>query len=116
MKKSQEEKRTRLRAKAEKVIEEYLEWEAKHPQPDLKQIEEISMRLRKEFGQEMAQMAVEEQEERIPVPGPKCTKCGKEMRYKGEKATQVESRAGSLKIERGHYYCPECKESVFPPG
>ena len=50
MKKSQEEKRTRLRAKAEKVIEEYLEWEAKHPQPDLKQIEEISMRLRKELG------------------------------------------------------------------
>ena len=116
MKKSQEEKRTRLRAKAEKVIEEYLEWEAKHPQPDLKQIEEISMRLRKELGQEMAQMAVEEQEERIPVPGPKCTKCGKEMRYKGEKAMQVESRAGSLKVERDHYYCPECKESVFPPG
>jgi hypothetical protein len=116
MKKSIEEKRARLRAKADGVIEEYLAWEAEHPQPDLKQIEEIAIRLRKELGQEMAQMAVEEQEERRPVPGPKCEKCGKEMRYKGEKATQVESRAGSLQVVRGNYYCPECQESLFPPG
>lgn len=116
MKKSREEKRARLRAKAEQVIEEYLEWEAQHPEPDLKQIEEITLRLRKELGQEMAQVAVDGQAERRPVPGPKCTKCGEEMRYKGEKATHVESRAGSLKVERGHYHCPECQESLFPPG
>jgi hypothetical protein len=116
MKKSIEEKRTRLRAKANEVIDEYLAWEASHPRPDLKQIEDIALRLRKELGQEMAQIAVEEQEERRPVPGPKCEECGKEMRYKGEKGTQVESRAGVLKVERGHYYCAECGESVFPPG
>lgn len=116
MKKSQEEKRERLRAKAEQVIEAYLEWETKHPQPDMREIEEISIRLRKELGQEMAQMAVEAQGERKVVPGPPCAKCGKEMRYKGEKQTEIESRVGSLKVERGHYYCPECKESIFPPG
>lgn len=116
MKKSQEEKRARLRTKADQVIDEYLDWETSHPQPDLKQIEDIAIRLRKELGQEMAQMAVEEQSERTPAPGPKCEKCGKEMRYKGEKETQVESRTGALTIERGYYYCPTCKESVFPPG
>lgn len=116
MKKSQEEKRARLRAKADKVIEAYLEWEVRHPQPDLREIEDISIRLRKELGQEMAQIAVEGQGERKPVPGPQCAKCGTEMRYKGEKLTEVESRVGSLKVERGHYYCPECKESIFPPG
>jgi len=116
MKKSREEKRERLRAKAEQVIEAYLEWETKHPQPDMREIENISIRLRKELGQEMAQMAVEEQAERKVVPGPQCAKCGKEMRYKGEKLTEIESRVGSLKVERGHYYCPECKESIFPPG
>ncbi len=115
MKKSIEEKRARLRAKAEEVIDEYLAWETNHLRPDLKQIEEIALRLRKEIGQEIAQMAVEEQEERRPVPGPACPKCGREMRYKGEKATQVESRAGRLEVERGHYYCAECRESFFPP-
>jgi response regulator RpfG family c-di-GMP phosphodiesterase len=116
MKKNIEEKRARLRAKANKVIDEYLAWEADHLRPDLRQIEDIALRLRKELGQEIAQMAVEEQEERRHVPGPKCEKCGREMRYKGEKATQVESRAGTLKVERGHYYCSECQESLFPPG
>jgi hypothetical protein len=116
MKKSQAEKRERLRAKADKVIEAYLEWEARHPQPDLRQIEDIAIRLRMELGQELAQIALEEQEERKPVPGPQCAKCGKEMRYKGEKPTEIESRVGSLKMERGHYYCPACKESIFPPG
>jgi hypothetical protein len=116
MKKSDEEKRARLRAKADKVIDEYLAWEASHPQPDLKQIEDIALKLRKELGQEIAQMALEEQYKRTPAPGPKCAKCGKEMRYKGEKETQVESRAGALRVERGYYYCAECKESLFPPG
>jgi hypothetical protein len=116
MKKSTEEKRARLRARADKVIDEYIAWEARHPQPDLGQIEDIALKLRKELGQEIAQMALEEQYQRTPVPGPKCVRCGKEMRYKGEKGTRVESRAGALRVERGYYYCPGCKESLFPPG
>lgn len=116
MTEGKEQKRARLMAKAEKVVEAYMEWEEKHPRPDLTQIEEIALKLRKEFGQEIAQMAVEEQAVRTPAPGPRCAKCGKEMRYKGQKETQVESRTGNLKVERGYYYCAECKESIFPPG
>ena len=116
MKKSIAEKRARLKAKADKIIDEYLAWEASHAQPDLKEIEDMALKLSRELGQELAQMAVEEQSERAAVPGPSCRKCGKEMRYKGEKAIDVESRAGALEIERGYYYCPECKESLFPPG
>ena len=116
MKESTEEKRNRLLERAASIIDEYLEWEAEHPRPDLMQIEEVALKLRKELGQEIAQVAIENQASRTPVPGPKCARCGKEMRYKGKKGTQVESRAGSLKVERGYYYCPGCKESVFPPG
>lgn len=116
MKESKEAKRARLLAKAAQAIDEYLEWEEKHPQPDLTQIEEIALKLRKEFGQEIAQLAIESQALSTRVPGPKCSKCGKEMRYKGKKRTRVESRTGNLAVERGHYYCPECEESIFPPG
>ena len=116
MTESKEEKRARLLAKASQVIDEYIAWEEKNPRPDLMQIEEIALKLRKEFGQEIAQMAIENQEARAPVPGPRCVKCGQEMRYKGKKKTDVESRTGRLKVERGYYYCPECKGSLFPPG
>jgi DNA-directed RNA polymerase subunit RPC12/RpoP len=116
MKESKEEKRARLMAKAASIVDAYMEWEEKNPRPDLMQIEDIALRLRKEFGQEIAQLAIENQENRTPAPGPRCAKCGKEMRYKGKQRTEVGSRTGSLKVERGYYYCPECKERIFPPG
>jgi hypothetical protein len=115
MKRSKEERRKRLLAKAEKLIDEYLAWEESHPLPDLTEIEEMALGLRRTFGQELAQLAVEEQESCIPAPGPSCPKCGKEMRYKGTKAVEVESRTGALQVERGYYHCPACKESLFPP-
>jgi hypothetical protein len=115
MKKNKEEKRARLKAKAEELIEAYLAWEEQHARPDLTEIEEIALKLRKELGREIAQMAVEEQAERAPVPGPSCPRCGKEMVYKGEKRIEVESRVGGLQIERGYYHCPECRERIFPP-
>jgi hypothetical protein len=116
MKRSKEEKRVRLLAKAEEVVDKYLEWEGSHPRPDMTAIEDIALELRKEIGKEIAQMAIEEQGERIPVPGPRCEKCGREMRYKGDKEIDVGSRVGCLKVERGYYICPECRESIFPPG
>ena len=58
----------------------------------------------------------EEQNPRTPAPGPRCSQCGEEMRYKGKKRTRVESRTGDLEVERGYYYCPKCKQRIFPPG
>ena len=116
MTENKEEKRVWMLAKASQIIDEYLAWEEKNPRPDLMQIEDIALKLRKEFGQEIAQLAIENQEARTPAPGPRCAKCGKEMRYKGKKRTDVESRTGRLKVDRGYYYCPGCKESLFPPG
>jgi hypothetical protein len=58
MKRSKEEKRRELIAKAEQVVDEYLAWEEGHPHPDLTEIEEIALILRKTFGREIAQMAI----------------------------------------------------------
>ena len=116
MKLSRAEKEARLEAKARRVIADYLDWEEQHPKPNLTEMEDVILKLRKEIGKEMAQVLLEEQEERKPVPGPKCPKCGEEMRYKGQKGNQVESRVGLLEVGRGYYYCPKCKESIFPPG
>ena len=64
----------------------------------------------------MAKLVLEEQGTKAQVPGPDCPRCGEEMRYKGQKRDRVESRIGALEIERGYYYCPECRTGLFPPG
>ena len=69
MKPNRSEKEARLRKKAEQLIQDYLAWEDSHLQPNLTQIEDVILELRKELGQEMAHMLLEDQEERTPAPG-----------------------------------------------
>jgi hypothetical protein len=79
MKRSKEENRARLLARTEKVVDEYPAWEETHPRPDLMEREDIALKLRKELGEEITQMAVEEQEGRLLIPGPRCPKCEEDM-------------------------------------
>jgi len=111
-----DEAKWRLLAKAEELIDELLAWDQEKEKPTLTEIEDVVLRLRKELGEEMAEVVISLQERNRLVPGPACPKCGGEMRYKGQKANGVECRAGTLQAERGYYHCPECGEGFFPPG
>ena len=102
--------------KAERLIDELLGWDEETEGLTLTDIEDVVLGLRKELGQEMAEVVVSMQEGNRPVPGPACPQCGREMRYKGQKGNTVESRVGTLKTERGHYHCSQCGEGFFPPG
>jgi uncharacterized protein with PIN domain len=64
----------------------------------------------------MAQKMMMRQEERQPAERVQCPECGGEMENKGMKDNQVETQIGDLKIERGYYYCPKCKQGIFSPG
>lgn len=111
-----EKARARLLAKAEDLIDELMAWDDTTEKPTLTDIEDVVLRLRKELGEQMAGEVIALQEEKRPVPGPECPRCGREMRYKGQKGNSVESRVGNLGLERGYYYCPECGTGSFPPG
>ena len=113
---SREKARERLLARAERLIDELMAWDEMTEKPTLTDIEDVVLRLRKELGEQMAAEVIALQEENRPVPGPECPRCGKEMRYKGEKGNSVESRVGGLRLARGYYHCPECGEGSFPPG
>ena len=113
---SRGEARKRLLAKAETLIDDLMAWDEETARPTLMDIEEVVLRLRKEFGQEMAEVVVSRQEGSRPVPGPACPQCGREMRYKGQKGNEVGSRVGTIKTARGYYHCPTCGEGIFPPG
>lgn len=106
----------KLMKEAEAVIDELLAWHVQTDQPNLQQIEDKVLVLRQRLSEQMSQGVIEDQAAVRPVPGPRCDKCGREMGYKGLKKMTVTSWVGELKLERGYYYCHQCRGGVFPPG
>ena len=117
MKRSREQVKANLTSQAEQAIEELIGWTDDTPQPTLAQIEDVILKLHKQLSEQMAQAVLAEQEASTQsVPGPPCPTCGREMRYKGDKAHPVESRIGTIKVQRSYYYCSYCHKGLFPPG
>lgn len=116
MKLTRAQKREKLEKAAAEMIEALLDWEEENERPNLTALEDEVLRLRQQFGQELARTVVEGQEAQQPAENPRCPDCGGEMRYKGRKRKGVESRVGELAIKRGYYTCSGCKRGFFPPG
>ncbi len=113
---TKEQSKARLLKEAERVIDELLDWRDATAEPNLTQIEEIVLKLRKQFSEEMAREVIEAQEARQLASGPPCPKCEQEMRYKGQKEVTPQTWVGDVRFERGYYYCAACKVGFFPSG
>ncbi len=116
MRQSRAQKEAALRAAAEAMIKQFLDWEEQAAKPNLTEIEEVVLKLRQEMSERMAEVAISDQEARQPVEGVCCSECGEPMRNKGLKDCDVESRLGRLAVARGYYYCARCQSGLFPPG
>lgn len=116
MGKSRAELKAKLMKEAERAIDELLDWHVSTAKPNLEQIEEKVLALRQGLSEQMSQTVIEGQAAVRPVPGPRCEQCGVEMRYKGQKGVQVSSWVGDLQLDRGYYYCEQCRTGLFPPG
>jgi uncharacterized protein with PIN domain len=112
---SREEIRAELLAEAETLIDKAFDWDDETEAPTLRDIEQVVLKLRKRFGERMAEAMIERQEERWPVRDASCPECGAEMQYKGQKESDIESQVGALGIEKGYYYCAQCRRGLFPP-
>ncbi len=115
MKLTSVQKAEKIREAAEEAIVRLQQWEAENSAPNLTQMEDEVLVLRQQFGEAMVAVLVAGQEAQQPVQAPPCEQCGGAMSYKGRKARWVESRAGKVEIERGHYYCDHCGRGFFPP-
>ena len=116
MKSNREKLREEIVAEAEELFDELMKWEDENKAPNMTQIEDIVLELRKRFGKQLAEKVLMRQEQRQPAERVYCPKCGGEMGAKGAKGNRVETRMGNLKIEREYYHCPQCKQGIFPPG
>lgn len=115
MKQSRAQKKAELLAEAEALIESLLDWDEQTSKPNLRQIEDEVLVLRRQFGQRLAKAVIEDQEAKQPAAAPKCPQCGQGLSYKGQKGANIETRLGPLAVERGSYYCARCKSGFFPP-
>jgi len=115
MKRTRAELAAALLAEAKEAIDQLLDWHEETAEPSLTQIEDMVLKLRKQVGERMAEMVIEEQEAVRPVPGPACPACGQEMRYKDMKRTTIGTRSGEVRLERAYYYCERCRGGLFPP-
>lgn len=116
MKLTRAQQEAKLRDAAEEIIQSLLAWNEAREEPTLTEMEDVILELRQRMGQEMLRIVLAGQEAQAPVEVPVCPACGEEMRTKGGKRRKVESRVGSVALERTHYYCARCQSGLFPPG
>ena len=67
MKRSREQKKAELLAEAEALIESLLDWDERTSKPNLRQIEDEVLELRRRFGQRLAKTVIEDQEAKQPA-------------------------------------------------
>jgi uncharacterized protein with PIN domain len=116
MKRMREQIKTELMAEAEVVVDALLDRHESAEAPTLAEVEEVILGLRKRLSERMAEVVLGDQEAVQPVAAPLCPTCGREMEYKGQRGTTVESRLGTLRLKRAYYHCDRCEGGLFPPG
>jgi hypothetical protein len=115
MRKTPAEVKAELLAKYEAILDDVLRQGTATDELTLTDIEELALRTRAEVGEQVT-AALLETKSGQSVPGPHCPGCGREMRYKGEKHRYLRTRSGDVEVDRAYYYCPKCRQGLFPPG
>ena len=112
MKRTREQIKAELMAKAEEEIDRLLSWEEKTDKPTLTQFKDQVLATRRVLSEAL----LTGQENCQPAERVVCPKCGQAVENKGAHTKQVETRAGSLRLKRQYEYCPHCQAGFFPPG
>lgn len=114
MKPNKQTLKAQLLAQCEEALDKALARLDNQVPMDLDEIEEIALKARAKIGAEITQ-ALAEHASVAPIHPPLCPECGQKSVYKGDKSKVVSTRSGDIRLERAHYYCPDCHKGFFPP-
>ena len=116
MPRTRAERQVELEAEAARLISALLDWTEQTDAPDLTAIEDEVLKLRKQFGEKLAEAVIEHQPAVEPLTV-KCPTCGRPMHQKKKRRRRgVQSRLGEVPLARAYYYCDHCRVGLFPPG
>ena len=81
----------------------------------LTEIEDAALDIRKQVSQDVTASLSQHESESVEVDV-KCSECAQVARYKGKKKKWIKTRSGEIEVERGYWYCPDCRTGFFPTG
>lgn len=115
---SRQQRKEAFLAAARDAYEELETWYDAHPEATFGEIEEEARKKRRELMGKALEILVNGRDTGYQIEGLQCAKCGRWMKYKGERFKRtVYSFEGDVDLERAYYVCPECEgETIFPPG
>jgi NADH pyrophosphatase NudC (nudix superfamily) len=106
-----------MKAKMEAILDELL---AEKENPETITLSEIEQLVRAAGERVKAELTAglvkQASEEDRAGAAPVCAGCGQRMHYKGQKGKYIETETGPVEVKRAYYYCPTCREGIFPPG
>lgn len=115
MRRSKEQTLKGLVSRAEGAFRELLAWVEEHPHATLAEIEDRVGELRGDLLASAIEGVIGLRGEGFQADGVKCQGCGKPMRFQGYREKVVQTTEGVIRVPRAYYYCPDCKEGLFPP-
>lgn len=115
MKRTRAQRKAELMKKIETELDRLLDWQEQSDKPNLTQFEDAILATRKEVSVEMLKEMLQGEPNHTPLDV-YCEKCGQVMANKGKRPQVIETRLGTLRMERTYYYCAKCGEGLFPPG
>ncbi len=116
MKRSRAQIKADLMKQYEEEVDKILDWQEQRKGPTLSEFEDEILAARKRVSIGLLERMLSGEEQREPVEAPRCPKCGKPMEAKGKQPQVIETRVGTLQVEREYYYCAPCQAGLFPPG
>ena len=114
MKRTRSELKASLLAEIEDELDKALDWQEKAESPNLTAFENQVLSIRNSIGLRVLREVIRDEEKEMAGER-HCPRCKKPMQRKGKRPQVIETRLGTLELEREYFYCKTCQEGIFPP-